>query len=33
NMAVENVPAENVPALAPPIRSDDQILPYSSWAP
>nr|GEW76690.1 hypothetical protein [Tanacetum cinerariifolium] len=30
-MAVENVPAENVPALAPPIRSDDQILPYSSW--
>ncbi|GJS06057.1 retrovirus-related pol polyprotein from transposon TNT 1-94 [Tanacetum coccineum] len=32
-MAAENVPAENVPALAPPIRFDDQILPYSSWVP
>ncbi|GJR26197.1 copia protein [Tanacetum coccineum] len=32
-MVAENVPAENVPALAPLIRSDDQILPYSSWVP
>ncbi|GKB20494.1 hypothetical protein Tco_0854417, partial [Tanacetum coccineum] len=30
-MAAENVPVENVPALAPPIMSDDQILPYNSW--
>nr|GEY15410.1 retrovirus-related Pol polyprotein from transposon TNT 1-94 [Tanacetum cinerariifolium] len=30
-MAVENVLAENVPALALPIRSADQILTYSSW--
>nr|GEY97816.1 hypothetical protein [Tanacetum cinerariifolium] len=30
-MAAENVPAENVLAIAPPIRSDDQILPYNSW--
>ncbi|GJU98062.1 hypothetical protein Tco_1327333 [Tanacetum coccineum] len=33
SMAAENVPAENVPTLDPPIRSDDQILPYSSWVP
>ncbi|GJX22137.1 hypothetical protein Tco_0226582 [Tanacetum coccineum] len=30
-MVVANVPAENAPALDPPVRSDDQILPYSSW--
>nr|GEU31882.1 reverse transcriptase domain-containing protein [Tanacetum cinerariifolium] len=31
-MVAENVPAKNVPALAPPIKSDDQILPYRSWS-
>ncbi|GJS26846.1 hypothetical protein Tco_0487466 [Tanacetum coccineum] len=33
NMAATNVPAENAPAPDPPVRSDDQILPYSSWVP
>ncbi|GKA21503.1 retrovirus-related pol polyprotein from transposon TNT 1-94 [Tanacetum coccineum] len=32
-MAADNVPAENAPAPDPPVRSDDQILPYSSWVP
>ncbi|GJW93257.1 retrovirus-related pol polyprotein from transposon TNT 1-94, partial [Tanacetum coccineum] len=30
-MAADNVPAENAPAPDLPVRSDDQILPYSSW--
>ncbi|GKB50865.1 hypothetical protein Tco_0901618 [Tanacetum coccineum] len=32
-MATANVPAENALAPDPPVRSDDQILPYSSWVP
>ncbi|GKA39794.1 hypothetical protein Tco_0732345 [Tanacetum coccineum] len=32
-MAAANVPAENAPAPDLPVRSDDQILPYSSWVP
>nr|GEU85436.1 integrase, catalytic region, zinc finger, CCHC-type, peptidase aspartic, catalytic [Tanacetum cinerariifolium] len=28
-----NAPAEQAPALAPPTRTDDQILPRSRWAP
>ncbi|GJV88982.1 retrovirus-related pol polyprotein from transposon TNT 1-94 [Tanacetum coccineum] len=28
-----NAPAEQAPAMAPPTRTDDQILPYSSWLP
>nr|GFC91870.1 hypothetical protein [Tanacetum cinerariifolium] len=28
-----NAPAEQVPTMAPPTRSDDQILPRSKWAP
>ncbi|GKD21836.1 hypothetical protein Tco_1223539 [Tanacetum coccineum] len=32
-MAAANVPAENALAPDPPVRSDDQILPYSSWVP
>ncbi|GJW55310.1 hypothetical protein Tco_0099395 [Tanacetum coccineum] len=30
-MATANVPAENALAPDPPVRSDDQILPYNSW--
>nr|GFB02845.1 hypothetical protein [Tanacetum cinerariifolium] len=26
-----NVPAEQAPAMAPPTRTDDQILPHSRW--
>ncbi|GJX17508.1 retrovirus-related pol polyprotein from transposon TNT 1-94 [Tanacetum coccineum] len=32
-MAAANVPTENAPAPDPPVRLDDQILPYSSWVP
>nr|GEX02461.1 hypothetical protein [Tanacetum cinerariifolium] len=32
-MDAANVPAKNTPTLDPPVRSDDQILPYSSWVP
>ncbi|GKE36772.1 hypothetical protein Tco_1460177 [Tanacetum coccineum] len=28
-----NAPAEQVPVMAPPTRTDDQILPRSSWVP
>ncbi|GJU78257.1 hypothetical protein Tco_1275327 [Tanacetum coccineum] len=28
-----NVPAEQAPAMAPPTRTDDQILPRGSWVP
>ncbi|GJU89534.1 retrovirus-related pol polyprotein from transposon TNT 1-94 [Tanacetum coccineum] len=28
-----NAPAEQAPAMAPPIRTDDQILPRTSWVP
>ncbi|GJT48701.1 hypothetical protein Tco_0974858 [Tanacetum coccineum] len=28
-----NAPAEQAPAMAPPTRTDDQILPRSSWVP
>ncbi|GJS99095.1 hypothetical protein Tco_0820265 [Tanacetum coccineum] len=28
-----NAPAEQTPAMAPPTRTDDQILPRSSWVP
>nr|GEV83748.1 hypothetical protein [Tanacetum cinerariifolium] len=30
-MVAANVPAKNAPVPDPPVRSDDQILPYSSW--
>ncbi|GKC79916.1 copia protein, partial [Tanacetum coccineum] len=32
-MAAANVPTGNAPAPDPPVRSDDQILPYNSWVP
>ncbi|GKG27289.1 hypothetical protein Tco_0402992 [Tanacetum coccineum] len=28
-----NAPAEQAPAMAPPTRTDEQILPRSSWVP
>ncbi|GJR08677.1 retrovirus-related pol polyprotein from transposon TNT 1-94 [Tanacetum coccineum] len=28
-----NAPAKQAPAMAPPTRTDDQILPHSSWVP
>ncbi|GJT81651.1 retrovirus-related pol polyprotein from transposon TNT 1-94 [Tanacetum coccineum] len=28
-----NAPTEQAPAMAPPIRTDDQILPHSRWVP
>nr|GFA68143.1 hypothetical protein [Tanacetum cinerariifolium] len=28
-----NAPAEQAPAMAPPTRTDEQILPHSSWVP
>ncbi|GKC74925.1 retrovirus-related pol polyprotein from transposon TNT 1-94, partial [Tanacetum coccineum] len=28
-----NAPAEQAPAMAPPTRTDDQILPHNSWVP
>ncbi|GJV32823.1 retrovirus-related pol polyprotein from transposon TNT 1-94 [Tanacetum coccineum] len=33
NMPANDVPAEQAPAIAPPTRTDDQILPSSKWVP
>ncbi|GKA08352.1 retrovirus-related pol polyprotein from transposon TNT 1-94 [Tanacetum coccineum] len=33
NIPADNVPAEQAPAVAPPTRTDDQILPLSKWVP
>ncbi|GKE69227.1 hypothetical protein Tco_1527299 [Tanacetum coccineum] len=33
NMHANDVPAEQAPAIAPPTRTDDQILPSSKWEP
>ncbi|GJU98075.1 retrovirus-related pol polyprotein from transposon TNT 1-94 [Tanacetum coccineum] len=33
NMPANDVPAEQDPAIAPPTRTDDQILPSSKWVP
>ncbi|GJU91303.1 retrovirus-related pol polyprotein from transposon TNT 1-94 [Tanacetum coccineum] len=33
NMPTNDVPAEQAPAIAPPTRMDDQILPSSKWVP
>ncbi|GJR30283.1 retrovirus-related pol polyprotein from transposon TNT 1-94 [Tanacetum coccineum] len=33
NMPANDVPAEQAPAIAPPTRTNDQILPLSKWVP
>ncbi|GJR25202.1 retrovirus-related pol polyprotein from transposon TNT 1-94 [Tanacetum coccineum] len=33
NIPANDVPAEQAPAIAPPIRTDDQILPVCIWVP
>ncbi|GJR87569.1 retrovirus-related pol polyprotein from transposon TNT 1-94, partial [Tanacetum coccineum] len=33
NITANTVPAEQAPAIAPPTRTDDQILPSSKWVP
>ncbi|GJZ99263.1 retrovirus-related pol polyprotein from transposon TNT 1-94 [Tanacetum coccineum] len=33
NIPDDDVPAEQAPAIAPPTRTDDQILPLSKWVP
>ncbi|GKA77204.1 hypothetical protein Tco_0783665 [Tanacetum coccineum] len=33
NMSTNDVPAEQAPAIAPPTRMDDQILPSNKWVP
>nr|GEU32854.1 hypothetical protein [Tanacetum cinerariifolium] len=33
NMPANDVPAEQAPAIAPPTRTDDQILPIRKWVP
>ncbi|GKF71283.1 hypothetical protein Tco_0207397 [Tanacetum coccineum] len=33
NMSANDVLAEHAPAIAPPTRTDDQILPSSKWVP
>ncbi|GJX99644.1 hypothetical protein Tco_0356663 [Tanacetum coccineum] len=33
NIPADNVPTEHAPAVAPPTRTDDQILPLSKWVP
>ncbi|GJU88641.1 hypothetical protein Tco_1301064 [Tanacetum coccineum] len=33
NMPANDVPAEQAPAIVPPTRTDDQILPSSKWVP
>nr|GEU48256.1 hypothetical protein [Tanacetum cinerariifolium] len=33
NILVNDAPAKQVPAIAPPTRTDDQILPSSNWMP
>ncbi|GKA01787.1 retrovirus-related pol polyprotein from transposon TNT 1-94 [Tanacetum coccineum] len=33
NIPADNVPTKHAPAVAPPTRTDDQILPSSKWVP
>ncbi|GJT26672.1 hypothetical protein Tco_0906947 [Tanacetum coccineum] len=33
NISANDAPAEQAPAIAPPTRTDDQILPLSKWVP
>ncbi|GKE72421.1 hypothetical protein Tco_1534462, partial [Tanacetum coccineum] len=33
NIPANDVPAEQAPAIAPPTRTDDQILPFRKWVP
>ncbi|GKE65746.1 hypothetical protein Tco_1519907, partial [Tanacetum coccineum] len=33
NMPANDIPAEQAPAIAPPTRTDDQILPSTKWVP
>ncbi|GKB67903.1 retrovirus-related pol polyprotein from transposon TNT 1-94, partial [Tanacetum coccineum] len=33
NIPADDVPAKQAPAIAPPIRTDDQILPSRNWVP
>ncbi|GJW37304.1 hypothetical protein Tco_0060224 [Tanacetum coccineum] len=33
NIPINDVPAEQAPTIAPPIRTDDQILPVRNWVP
>ncbi|GJY35420.1 hypothetical protein Tco_0420798 [Tanacetum coccineum] len=33
NIPANDVPAEQAPAIAPPIKTDDQILPVRNWVP
>ncbi|GKC46421.1 hypothetical protein Tco_1064143, partial [Tanacetum coccineum] len=33
NIPANDVPAEQGPAIAPPTRTDDQILPFRKWVP
>ncbi|GKF74886.1 hypothetical protein Tco_0224330, partial [Tanacetum coccineum] len=33
NMPANDIPAEQAPAIAPPTRTDDQILSSSKWVP
>ncbi|GJY61096.1 hypothetical protein Tco_0461753 [Tanacetum coccineum] len=33
NIPANDAPAEQAPAIAPPTRTDDQILPSSKWVP
>ncbi|GKF05365.1 hypothetical protein Tco_0036033, partial [Tanacetum coccineum] len=33
NIPANDVPAEQAPAIVPPTRMDDQILPFRKWAP
>ncbi|GKE83043.1 hypothetical protein Tco_1553043, partial [Tanacetum coccineum] len=33
NIPADNVPTEHSPVVAPPTRTDDQILPSSKWEP
>ncbi|GJV83661.1 retrovirus-related pol polyprotein from transposon TNT 1-94 [Tanacetum coccineum] len=33
NILADNVPTDQAPAVAPPTRTDDQILPLSKWVP
>ncbi|GKF46437.1 hypothetical protein Tco_0136239, partial [Tanacetum coccineum] len=33
NIPANDVPAEQAPAIAPPTRTDEQILPFRKWVP
>ncbi|GKF11643.1 hypothetical protein Tco_0049569, partial [Tanacetum coccineum] len=33
NIPANDAPAEQAPVVAPPTRTDDQILPLSKWCP